>query len=60
MQPKMEEGSKYSYKQDRVVIDGNLITSRGPGTSLEFSLAITAALVGQETADTVGKAMLVQ
>jgi len=51
---------KYNYKEDRVVIDGNLITSRGPGTSLEFSLAIAAYLVGQEKADEVGKAMLVK
>jgi len=57
---KMIVGGKYDYKEDRVVVDGNLITSRGPGTSLEFSLAIAAHLVGQEKADEVGKGMLVK
>jgi len=33
---------------DRVVIDGNLVTSQGPGTALEFSLAVVACLAGPE------------
>jgi hypothetical protein len=37
---------------------GDLITSRGPGTSIEFALAITEYLVGKEKADEVGKGML--
>jgi len=28
------------HSEDRVVVDGNIITSRGPGTSLEFSLKL--------------------
>jgi 4-methyl-5(b-hydroxyethyl)-thiazole monophosphate biosynthesis len=37
-----------------VVIDGRLVTSRGPGTAIEFSLALIELLVGKETAATVG------
>ncbi|GAY64260.1 hypothetical protein CUMW_232150, partial [Citrus unshiu] len=32
--------SDQSEIENRVVVDGNLITSRGPGTSMEFALAI--------------------
>lgn len=38
----------YHYKDDRVVIADKLITSRGPGTAIEFALAIVEALVGKE------------
>lgn len=32
--------NKCKFCEDRVVVDGNLITARGPGVSLEFGLAI--------------------
>ena len=32
--------TKCKFSEDRVVIDGNLITARGPGVTLEFGLAI--------------------
>lgn len=47
-----------NYKEDRVVEDGTLITSRGPGTALEFSLELVKHLKGAETADTIATAML--
>lgn len=37
----------YAYKDDRVVVADNLITSRGPGTTFEFALALLDALVGK-------------
>ena len=45
---------------DRVVIDGNIITSRGPGTALEFALALVEKLAGPQTAAALQKGMLVK
>ena len=42
----------------RVVVDGNLITSRGPGTAIEFSIELVAQLLGQAKAREVAQAML--
>lgn len=36
-----------------VVVDGKILTSRGAGTAVEFGLALVAALLGQDQADTV-------
>lgn len=51
--------SKTVHSKDRVVVDGNIITSQGPGTALEFALVIAARLAGQEMADTVRGKMLI-
>ncbi|XP_057723202.1 protein DJ-1 homolog B-like isoform X2 [Arachis stenosperma] len=37
-----------SEAENRVVVDGNLVTSRGPGTSIEFALAIVEKLFGRK------------
>ena len=44
---------------DRVVIDGNCITSRGAGTAIEFALALITVISGKSKAENVGKRMLV-
>jgi 4-methyl-5(b-hydroxyethyl)-thiazole monophosphate biosynthesis len=36
---------------EHVVIDGNIITGRGPGAALQFALAMVEYLVGGDTAD---------
>lgn len=46
------------FKEDAVVTDGNLISSRGPGTAAEFSLAIIAYLADPGTAETLRAATL--
>lgn len=57
---KREELSKdYAYSEDRVVADGQLITSRGPGTTFEFALAIVEKLLGKEKVDQISPAMLI-
>ena len=45
--------------EDRVVADGNIVTSRGPGTSLEFALAIVGQLRDPDTAAALRDQMLV-
>ncbi|XP_044447097.1 protein DJ-1 homolog B-like, partial [Triticum aestivum] len=44
-----------SLCENRVVIDGNLITSRAPGTATEFALAIVEKLFGREKAVSIAK-----
>jgi 4-methyl-5(b-hydroxyethyl)-thiazole monophosphate biosynthesis len=46
------------YVLDRVVRDGRLITSRGPGTALEFALALVGVLCGEAQAAAVAGPML--
>lgn len=45
--------------EDRVVVDGNVITSRGPGTAMEFALTIVRVLCGEEKAKSVAGPMVV-
>ena len=42
-----------AYLSDRVVIDGNLLTSRGAGTAEEFSLALIAWLENRELSEAI-------
>jgi len=45
--------------EDRVVVDGTVTTSRGPGTALEFALELAEQLAGKTKADEIRAAMLV-
>lgn len=50
---------KYSYVEDQIVVqDGQLITSRGPGTAMVFGLKVAETLIGKEKAQQVAKGML--
>lgn len=44
-------GPKTTFVRDRVVTDGKVITSRGPGTAFEFSLELVRQLIDVRTAD---------
>jgi 4-methyl-5(b-hydroxyethyl)-thiazole monophosphate biosynthesis len=47
------------YRDDsKVVTDGNVMTSQGPGTAVCFGLAIVERLVGAKTMQTVKEGML--
>ena len=45
-------------KTDKVVVDGNIITSKGPGTAASFSFAILEYLAGAEKTESVAGSML--
>jgi len=48
------------YEEKTVVEDGNVLTSRGPGTALCFGLAIVEKFAGKEKAQQIKEAMLLQ
>lgn len=37
-----------AYREDPVVVDGKVITSRGPGTAMDFALTLIESLMGAE------------
>ena len=45
--------------EERVMVDGQVITSRGPGTSIEFALALVKARFGADKAAEVAGPMVV-
>ena len=49
----------YDYCEDRVVVDGTLVTSRGPGTCFEFALKLVELLVDPNTAKKIHEGLLV-
>lgn len=51
-------GPKTIFSEERVVKDGTIITSRGPGSALEFAYVLAGELAGEEKAKSVKKGML--
>ncbi len=47
------------YEEKAVVIDGNVLTSRGAGTALTFGLAIVEKLISKDKAEKIKDAMLI-
>jgi 4-methyl-5(b-hydroxyethyl)-thiazole monophosphate biosynthesis len=47
-----------SWKESRVVIDGNILTSRGAGTAGEFAVAIIGKLLGGAEGEKVAQSVL--
>ncbi len=54
MENELEKGGG-KPKQDIVVVDGNIITSRGPATALPFALKLAEKLAGKQVAEAVSK-----
>lgn len=44
-----------NYVTDRVCVDGNIITSRGMGTTMDFGLKLIEILANKDLADTVAR-----
>ena len=55
-----KEMQSCKYLEDRVVIDGNYITARGPGVAMEFALTIVEYLKDKEYADDLRDSMIVE
>lgn len=52
------ESTKYNYKEDIVVRDGNIITSRGPATAMMFGYEILSYLGYSEIAEELKSGMM--
>ena len=57
MEEKVKEGE---WSDKRVVVDGNVITSRSAGTAGEFAIAIIEKLIDEVAADKIADAVLLQ
>ncbi|GMH60002.1 hypothetical protein TrRE_jg5268 [Triparma retinervis] len=46
------------YSEDSVVVKGNIVTSRGPGSSLDFALKMGGILFGEEEEERIRRELL--
>jgi protein DJ-1 len=51
-------GWEYAPDKERTVVDGKVITSRGPGTAMGFSLKIVEVMLGKEKCMEVAEPMI--
>ncbi|MCL2765351.1 MAG: DJ-1/PfpI family protein [Treponema sp.] len=58
LEKKAAEAGASVWSEDRVVTDGDIITSRGAGTAGEWSVAIIEKLFDKETAEKIAEAVL--
>lgn len=54
----VEKGWSYAPDSERVVVDGKLITSRGPGSAILFALAIVETVLGKAKREEVQGPMM--
>ncbi|KAF2708222.1 DJ-1 [Pleomassaria siparia CBS 279.74] len=55
---KVQEEEGWEYSEDGVVVDGKIITSRGPGFSIAFALKMVELLQGVEKRNAVAGPMM--
>jgi len=55
-----EDLKDLDYREDRVVVDGPVVTSRGAGTAMEFALELVRILAGPEKADLIAGMMFAE
>lgn len=48
------------FQSEEIVIDGNIITSRGPGTALKFGIKLVELILGEEKANSIKVGMLIE
>lgn len=53
-----QEFPNIQLSQQAVVIDGNIVTSRGPGTAMDFALQLIELLLGKAARDQVEKGLV--
>ncbi|KAK4311669.1 hypothetical protein Pmani_016865 [Petrolisthes manimaculis] len=58
LKDKLTASGKYTHQDSKVVVDGQFVTSQGPGTTFEFALALVEKLMGREKKEATAKAML--
>ena len=58
MEKHLSDGDALPVKDERVVVDGNIVTSQAPGTAMAFALKLVEILAGEGTSAKVGHAML--
>jgi 4-methyl-5(b-hydroxyethyl)-thiazole monophosphate biosynthesis len=49
---------KEKLSDERVVVDGNIVTSQGPGTAIEFAFKLVELLLGKEKVNEINKGVL--
>lgn len=54
------EAGGVTYCESNVTVDGQIVTGSGPGTALEFGLALVGLLCGEEKKAEIAKGMLFQ
>lgn len=53
----LEDMAGIDYLEQAVVVDGNIITSRGPGTAMDFTLTLIELLAGKDKRQEVEAAL---
>lgn len=57
---KIVEEKAAAYSEEKVVVDGRIITSRGPATAIEFGITLLRILAGDAKAKDIAQAVLLE